>query len=78
MNKRKAKKIGAWLNYLVGFSGSGPSMLDDKPKRALGKKEAETVKKFQTAIEQEKARRHQCFRDACMDILGEDPDIDWD
>lgn len=78
LNKRKAKKIGAWLNYMIGFSGCGPTALDPIPDRKLGRKEKQAVQKLYKALETEKARRHEAFRTACIDILGEDPDTDWD
>lgn len=77
MNKRKAKKIGAWLNYEIGFSGCGPTALDTKPKRKLGRKERILVQKAKSMLAAEKLRRHDAFRMACIDVLGEDPDTDW-
>lgn len=77
MNKRKAKKIDAWLNYEIGFSGCGPTALDTKPKRSLGRKEKIFLQKVKRMIEVEKARRHDLFRMACIDVLGEDPGTDW-
>lgn len=77
MNKRKAKKIVAWLNYEIGFSGCGPTALDTKPKRNLGRKERVFVQKAKSVIAAEKSRRHDAFRRACIAVLGEDPDTDW-
>ncbi len=77
MNRRKAKKISAWFNYEIGFSGCGPTLWDTKPKRKLGRKEKIFFQKIKHMIEAEKARRYDAFRMACIDVFGEDPDTDW-
>jgi hypothetical protein len=78
MNKRKAKKIGEWLNYLIGFTRCGSTALDEKPRRRLGRKEALYIQKAKKFMEEENKRRHEGFRQACIDVLGDDPDTDWD
>ena len=77
MNKRKGKKLGQWLDYLIGCTGYGPTALDEKPKRALGRKEKELLAACRKDIEKEEERRRGCFREACIEVLGEDPDEDW-
>jgi len=77
VSKRKARKLGQWLNYLMGFTGYGPTALDEKPKRALGRKEKILLAAWRKDIEKEKERRRRCYREACIEVLGEDPDEDW-
>jgi hypothetical protein len=77
MNKRKKKKIGAWLNYLIGFSGQSPTALDVKPSRSLGRKEILLLNKYKKVRMEVEQARKDAFRQACIDILGEDPEVDW-
>lgn len=78
MSKRKSRKIAEWLSYSIGFSGKGPTLLDEKPKRQLGRKEKIKFNKLLKEFQFEKDRRANAFRMACIDVLGEDPDCDWD
>lgn len=70
-SKRKMRKLCKWLNYLSGFSGCGPSALDEKPATNLGRKEKIFVDKYLNDV---KKIKHNAFREACLDILGEDID----
>ena len=77
MNKRKRKKIADWLSYTIGFSGRGPTAIDMKPSRALGRREKETIKKLQKVIDEIKVARQEAWKTAYSDVLGEDPDDDY-
>jgi len=76
IKKRKRKKIRKWVQYLIGFSGKGPTTLDTKPSCILGRKEKKVVLLLKKEMEQEQIFRQACFEKACIDVLGEDPD-DW-
>lgn len=79
MNMRKAKKLGDWLNYTVGFSGVGPTLLDKEPPRKLGRKEKILFNKMLPKVKEVYGKAKQdAFRQACIEVLGEDPDTDWD
>jgi hypothetical protein len=56
MNNRKRKKIGSWLDYEIGFSGVGPTHIDNKPKRKLSPKEKYHIMKphIRKMVEEEK------------------------
>jgi len=45
-----------------------------KPRRALGRKEKTILARMQKQMEEEKGRRHNAYRHACIEVLGEDPD----
>lgn len=85
MNKRIRKKLTkqycAWLNYESGFSGTGTSLLDIKPKFSKPKfkdKHGQRLKrKLDTDGEIWAKAKHDAFRKACIDVLGEDPETDW-
>lgn len=78
MNKRTAKKIGEHMNYCIGFSGKGPTLLDSKPKTRLGRKERLIFTRMMKQAQAIKDLRWQSMRQAMIDVLGEDPDEDWD
>lgn len=69
--KKAARKLQA---HVVGFTGVGPTGLDDTsgPKPTWREK-----RKYAHAIQEAKKFHQDCFRQACIDVLGEDPD-DWD
>lgn len=77
MNKRNGKKMRAWLDYHFGLTGYGPTALDVKPSRKLGRKETIVFNKLVKELDRVKTARQEVFRQACIDILGEDPDTDW-
>lgn len=59
------------LNYYIGFSGRGPTALDKKPPRELTALEIEA---YNTTIQTEKALRRTCWREAVLEVTGEDTD----
>lgn len=63
------------LNYHIGLTGCGPTLLEDKPVRVLTPEE---IVQYTELIESEKKIRRDCFRQACIEVLGEDPETDWD
>ena len=63
------------LDYYIGFSGKGATVLDKKPKRELTPEE---IVKYADIIKIEQEFRWKCFRGACVDVIGEDPETDWD
>lgn len=75
-NKR-ANQYAAWLCYETGFSGVGPTELDKKPdfeKPWLPKilrEDLERISKEFATIKKD------AFRQACIEVLGEDPETDW-
>lgn len=62
------------LNYHIGFTGQGPTLLDVKPERELTQIE---IEQYRDLIEEEKAFRRGAFRQACIQTIGEDPESDW-
>ena len=81
MNKRIKKKLTkrycAWLNYESGFSGQGITLLDIKPKFPKPKRLSIALRKeLDKRMEEWRILKQQAMRQACLDVLGEDPD-DW-
>ena len=65
--------LGAWVEYASGFSGTGPSLLDKKP-------EVEPTRFGKWLVADEiyrvKVMKWRAFRQACIDVMGEDPE-EW-
>ena len=62
----------------IGFSGTGQTAFD---KDTIKKRDIQSLDRFglwllKTFIEGEKERRWQCFRQASIDVTGEDPEVD--
>lgn len=75
-NKR-CRQYCAWSHYEVGFSGVGPTALDEKPDFPKPWIPKYLKNKFEKYAEMEKKRKWSCFRNACIEVLGEDPETDW-
>ena len=73
---RKIKKIMDKIDYQTGFGGAGhPSLLDFNRHGALTWRE---LKKYKKEFEEFKRVKRGAFRNACIEVLGEDPDTDWE
>lgn len=73
MNTRKMKRLFSKLNYEIGVTGCGPTPFDRKPGRKLTSSERVIFGDF---IDAEKRRRRGCFREAVLEVTGEDVDED--
>jgi len=72
---RKLKKVLQKINFQTGLGGAGhPSFLDINPHGALTWRE---LKKYRKTFDKFKKVKRGVFRQACIDVLGEDPDTDW-
>lgn len=73
MNKRRMKKLFRKVDKLTGLSGE-PCPLLYGPTPVLGRVEAELAGPL---IQEVRKIKRGCFRQACIDVLGEDPEEDW-
>jgi hypothetical protein len=73
---RKLKKIMDKINYQTGLGGAGePSLFDVNRHGALTWRE---LKKYKKDFEEFKTVKRDIFRKACIKVLGEDPETDWE
>ena len=79
MRKRQLKKIIRQADYSeIGFAGQGrPTFMDEKGIKRHGRLHPKHLGRLKKLIEAEKARRKACFRQAVIDVTGEDPETDW-
>ena len=78
MKKRQLKKLIRKALYSeVGFSGKGPSLLDKAGIKRYGRLHPRHRGVLKSLIEAEKTFRWASFRQAIIDVTGEDPDTDW-
>lgn len=78
MKRRQlAKLLRKALYSEIGFSGQGPSVIDEPFIRKYGRLHPRHRGVLRDFIEAEKAKRRECFRQACVEVLGEDPETDW-
>lgn len=81
MKKRQAKKLRNQvirsIDYLVGFTGVGPTLFDVKPHRLFSEGFIKRFPDLYKAMIEEKAFRKNSFRQAVIDVTGEDPETDW-
>ena len=75
MRKRQRKKLGKKINYATGLTGYGPTLLDIRPK--VGVLSDKEKRKAQPIIDELSKIKQQCFKDACIEVLGENPD-EWE
>jgi hypothetical protein len=76
LNEDEIECALAWLNYDAGITGYGPGTVDepDCPRPVVPEKVKHILDEW---LEDEKKRRKLAFREACIEILGEDPEVDW-
>jgi len=74
---RKLKKAMKKVidNNIIGFSGRGQTLLDIIVKCA--KVTWREMRRLKPLIDTEKKRRWNCFREASIEVTGEDPDTKW-
>jgi len=73
--KKLIKKLLDWEGVLIGFSGRGKTVFDRELRGArITWREMEILK---PVIEQERKRRWEAYRQACIEVIGEDPEMDF-
>jgi len=72
---RKFKKILKKMSYESGLSGNGTTLLD---RRRFGRLTWRERRKYGWCLDALKDARRECFRQACINVLGEDPEADWE
>lgn len=80
MKKRQADKIWKKIRYhIVGFTGVGQTAFDKNiiKRKRIAEPTERQIKRFAEVIEEVKKVRKGAFRQACIDVLGEDPETDW-
>jgi len=76
---KRLRRILEWMNYDIGFSGNGPTFLDKRP----ASKRPNVTRLERKLIEYDGIYRIECelrqeiWRNACIEILGEDPE-EWE
>ena len=77
MTRRALKKLLGKVSRLAGLTGSGPTLLETHLPRvpALSRRERAYLRRTRL-LDEVKAFRRDCFRQACIEVTGEDPD-DW-
>jgi len=70
---RKLKKVIDKVSCEVGFGGHGDRML--KPK--FGRLTWRERRRYNEEMKALADVRQQAFRQACIEVLGEDPEEDW-
>lgn len=75
--KRRLLAYRAWKNYEIGFVGVGPTALDKKPDFPKPWLPGLLKDDIDADFEIEAKFRKESFRQACINIMGEDPDTDW-
>jgi len=74
VNKRRSKKLIQKIDYFTGFAGRGTSLIDKTHCAPLTKREQAKYKKEINSI---KDIKWDAFRTACIEVMGEDPECDW-
>jgi len=72
---RKFKKILRKISHYVGIGGNGTSLID-RPR--FGKLTWRERQKYAEHIGFVRDLHRACFRKACINVLGEDPETDWE
>ena len=76
MNEERRNEVLEWFNYEVGFTGMGPTKLDEKPLSTPPNEDEKRMLGWDEMLDAVKNIRKGAFREACIEVLGEDPD-DW-
>jgi hypothetical protein len=75
--ENRINKYISWCIYENGFSGKGTTLLDKKPNFKKPWLPRILRRIIDAEKEQDAQRRQRAFRQACIEVLGEDPEIDW-
>jgi len=78
MEDERMNEILAWAEYEAGFSGTGPTLLDKKPEYPEPTQEERALCLYDDFVKTEKVVRWEAFRQACIAVMGEDPETDWE
>lgn len=70
---RKLKKVANKVSCEVGLAGQGDKMLKSK----FGKLTWREKQRYNREMKALADVRQQSFRQACIEVLGEDPETDW-
>ena len=76
MTKRRIKKMLHKVWIISGFTGMGKTAFDPDRIPRLGQREREFIDKRNIMHDICKLKK-DAFRNACIDVLGEDPETDW-
>ena len=71
---RKMKKVAHKISSEIGLGGLGDKMVKPRHGRLTWREK----RRYNEDIKDMSEMRHEAFRQACIEVLGEDPDTDWD
>jgi hypothetical protein len=71
---RKLKKVVCKISSEIGVGGQGDKMI----KQRFGRLTWRERQRYNEDIEAMKGIRRDAFRQACIEVLGEDPETDWE
>ena len=78
MKKRQLNKLLKKAVYSeIGLTGQGVTAFDENNVKRYGRLHPRHRGLLKPIIEAEKVRRKACFRQACIEVIGEDPETDW-
>jgi len=70
---RRMKKIAYKISSEVGLGGQGDNMIEPRHGRLTWREK----QRYNEDIKAMKDHRREAFRQACINVLGEDPETDW-